>query len=351
MSLISRIAHASRNAHLWLPGYVASQCQRRRILAKSGPARRLWLVIADHFEPRWKQASDEVAAVRVERWRKAWPEIADRHRDALGRKAQYTFFYPQEEYGCELLDRLAEMRESGVADVEVHLHHDRDSEAAFLDRLGWFLDVLSKRHGLLRKHQGKITFGFIHGNWALDNACPDGHGCGLNNEILLLRKLGCYADFTLPAAPSAAQTRTINTIYWAIDDPWRPRSHERGIPVTPGGREDGDLLIIPGPLGLLWKDVGRPWPKLEVGELAANNPVTEPRVRTWLQCAPRIGEDLFLKLFTHGAQELNAQMLLAGGLDHCLRSIEKICFELQIELCYVTAWEMRQVIDRLRQAA
>ena len=31
---------------------------------------------------------------------------------------------------------------------------------------------------------------------------PDGRWCGLNNELILLRDLGCYADFTLPSAPS-----------------------------------------------------------------------------------------------------------------------------------------------------
>ena len=37
-------------------------------------------------------------------------------------------------------------------------------------------------------------FGFIHGNWCLDNSRADGRWCGLNNELILLRELGCYAD-------------------------------------------------------------------------------------------------------------------------------------------------------------
>jgi hypothetical protein len=53
-------------------------------------------------------------------------------------------------------------------------------------------------------HQKKqtIRFGFIHGNWALDNSLPHGKSCGLDSEIALLRDLGCYGDFTMPSGAS-----------------------------------------------------------------------------------------------------------------------------------------------------
>jgi len=332
-----------------MPGYLWAHWGRRAAIAKDGPPKRVWLLLADHFEPLWRGASSQTAINRVQFWSQKWPEIARGHRDHIGRSAQYTFFYPEEQYDPQLLDLLAEMKDLGVGDVEVHLHHDRDTEAAFVDRLGRFLEALSARHGLLRRHGERIVFGFIHGNWALDNSRPDGRHCGLNNEISLLSKLGCYADFTLPAAPHKAQTRTVNTIYWATDDPERPRSHERGIPVLPGCGVDGDLMIIPGPLSFLWRGSGRAWPRLEVGELNAMEPVTGARVRSWLSCAPCVGNDLFLKLFTHGAQEANAQMLLEGGLDECLQLVNDICRQSGIALHFVTAWEMRQVIDALRE--
>ena len=68
------------------------------------------------------------------------------------------------------------------------------------------------------------------------------------------RETGCYADFTLPAAPSPAQTRIVNTIYWAKDDPTRPKSHDTGTAVTAKGKMDighlsapsgGDLMTLP----------------------------------------------------------------------------------------------------------
>ena len=107
----------------------------------------------------------------------------------------------------------------GVADVEVHLHHDNETSDGFIRKVNEFCRRLVDDHGLLRRHNGRIAFGFIHGNWALDNSRPDGKWCGLNGEIALLRDLGCYADFTMPSIPSATQSRIVNQIYWCTANP------------------------------------------------------------------------------------------------------------------------------------
>ena len=124
--------------------------------------------------------------------------------------------------------------ELGIADVEVHLHHDGEGQQNFVDRISTFTGTLISRHGLLRKQNGQPAFAFIHGNWALDNSRPDGRYCGLNNELALLRDLGCYADLTMPSGASPTQSRTVNTIYWAVDDPRSQNPMTRGIPVKPG---------------------------------------------------------------------------------------------------------------------
>lgn len=333
-----------RNAQLWLPGYWESFTSNR-----GHRPSRVWVLIADHFEPLRKPSDETVARDRVGKWRQKWPEIAGRHCDSAGNPPRYTFFYPEEEYRPHLLDCLAEMTEAGIADVEIHLHHDGEGEQNFVQRIGNFAENLFARHGLLRKRRGKLTFGFIHGNWALDNSLPNGRLCGLNNEITLLRDLGCYADFTLPSAPSPAQTRTINTIYWAIDDPKRPRSHETGIPVRVGENSSGDLLMIPGPLALNWESRKcGVLPRLETGELSASNPVTRARVRLWLKYAPRVGNDAFLKLFAHGAKENNASQLLERDLDATFQFLHEECAIHQSALHYVTAWQMRAAVDRAR---
>jgi hypothetical protein len=336
-------------ARRWLPGYCAGRL--RRVVQSC--AARVWVTIADHFEPWWRRPDTETAHQRVRRWARLWPRIAARHTDSSGHRAVYTFFYPEEQYEPCAVDELARLRGEGIADVEVHLHHDEDTEAGFVDRVGRFVQRLHDAHGLLRKDEGELRFGFIHGNWALDNSLPDGRFCGLNNEISLLKQLGCYADFTLPSAPSPAQTRIVNTIYWATDDPSRPKSHDTGVPVTAGGTVAGDLMMIPGPLTLNAREWMLPnVPKLECGELAGNCLPTEHRVRLWFKVAPRIGGDLFIKLFAHGAPEKNAIPLLEeGGLD---RTFEYLTFEAArtgARIFFVTAHEMWTAIDAVRRGA
>ena len=329
-----------RNAQIWLPGYLHDRMANRRV--PSGG--HVWLTIADHWEPYWLHPSDEVAAERVAVWVKHWPEIARRHADSAGRPPRYTFFYPQEEYRPQFLDALADMKRAGIGDVDIHIHHDGEGQQNFLDRMGGFIETLAKRHGLLRSSNGRTVFGFIHGNWALDNSRPDGRYCGLNNEITLLRDLGCYADFTMPSGSSPTQSRIVNTIYWATDDPLRPRSYDRGAVVQPGGSQSGDLLMIPGPLGLRW--AGRLVPRMETGELASYDLPTPYRVTRWLDLAPRIGSNIFIKLFTHGAQERHASaLLLEGGLDSLFTAITEECRRRGYQLHYASAWDMRQAVD------
>jgi hypothetical protein len=339
---VTALAERLRYAHLWLPGLLASRMRR---LGTRSP-RHVWLTLADHFEPFWRQADDATARRRVAMWRRCLPEIAERHRDTDGNRPVYSFFYPEEEYRPELLEPLAEMTRGGIADVEVHIHHDGDGEARFVERMRTFLNVLDSRHGLLRRRNGRPTFGFIHGNWALDNSHPSGRWCGLNNEITLLRDLGCYADFTLPSPRSPCQTGPVNVIYRVIDDPRRPRSHRRGIRVRSGLPPVGDLTIIPGPLGLSFS--GRR-PRTEWGELAARNPVSAARVSMWLSHAPRIAEHVFLKLYAHGAQEQDAEWLLGGGLDQLFTQLIAECGAQRLALHFVSAWNMWRAVEALRE--
>lgn len=345
-SIRSRFGDLTRNAHLWLPGYLYTRWRRRA----EPPPQHAWATIADHFEPGWRNSDRGTARQRVALWRRSWPKIAEIHRDATGRRPRYCFFFPQEQYREELLDPLAEITAAGLGDVEVHIHHDGGGVQEFLDRMGGFVDVLSRRHGLLHSVGGRPAFGFIHGNWALDNARPDGRWCGLNNELTLLRELGCYADFTLPAAPDPSQAGPVNQIFRATDDPRRPRSHARGTPILPGRPADGDLTLIPGPLALRWGQQ-RLRPRLETGELAANDLPSPERARLWLARAPRIGEHVFVKLFAHGAQESNAAALLSGGLALLFESLHAECLRIGAALHYVSTWEMWQVVENLRKEA
>jgi hypothetical protein len=198
----------------------------------------------------------------------------------------------------------------------------------------------------LRRQNVRTVFGFIHGNWALDNSRPDGKCCGLNGEIALLRDLGCYADFTMPSAPSATQGRIVNQIYWCTNNPDnRPRSFDHGIEATAGGGRRGDLLMITGPLGIRFDE--RMMPRLETGELAGYDMPTPSRVHRWFDLAPTIGEDVFIKLHTHGAADWNQESLLNGGLENLFGWIAEEAERRNIEIHWATAWQMYKAASAL----
>jgi hypothetical protein len=342
--LTDAIARRVRYTDRWLVSYALWRLRR----AAKAPPRHVWLAVADHHEPLWNGADPQTARRRVAEWRRRWPEIASRHADADGRPPVHTFFYPQEEYRPELMASLAEMCRLGIADVEVHIHHDGDGEERFLEKMGRFLETLHADHGLLRRDDGRIAFGFIHGNWALDNSRPDGRWCGLDNEISLLLDLGCYADFTMPAANSPCQGGPVNTIFTVRDDPARPRSHAHGVPLRAGVGSRDELTLIPGPLGLDFSSRGPLRPHIECGEVAGYRPASRERARLWLRLAPRLGHHAFLKLFTHGAQERNSGPMLAGGLDGLFEALAAECAARGARLHFVSAYEMWRAVGSVR---
>jgi hypothetical protein len=303
-----------RGLDRWLATYVLETRKRRR--PRRGEAVHLILCVADHFEPKLGKAPPEVARRRVEHWVREYPRQLGRFRDSDGRPPRHSFFYPEEEYEPEYLEALAGLCRAGFGEVEVHLHHDHDTAAGLRQKLVAFKEVLARRHGLLSRDRetGQLAYGFIHGNWALDNSRPDGRWCGVNNELDVLRETGCYADFTLPSAPSPTQTRKVNSVYYACDDPDRPKSHDTGVDVGQGPAPANALMLIQGPLVLDWgRRKGGLLPGIENGCLQGSQPPSGKRLDLWLRArvqVPGRPDWYFVKLHTHGAREANWDVLL-----------------------------------------
>ena len=77
----------------------------------------------------------------------------------------------------------------GLGDMEIRLHHNDASADQLREQLLVFTQALVDRHGLLAKDEtGRISYGFIHGNWALDNSRPDGRYCGVDDELTVQRR-------------------------------------------------------------------------------------------------------------------------------------------------------------------
>jgi hypothetical protein len=338
-----------RSLDRWIPSYLEETDKRRP--PRPGEAVHLVLAIADHFEPRHGNLAPAAARARVERWVHDYPRLFGAFRDSDGRSPRHTFFYPIDEYEPEHLDALAPLCRAGYGEVEVHLHHDGDPADRLREQLLYFKGLLAARHGLLPRHRdtGERAYGFVHGNWALDNSRPDGRYCGVNNELDILRETGCYADFTLPSAPSPTQTRKINSIYYAIDDPHRPRSHDSGIDVGTGAAPPGALLLIQGPLLLDWSHCK--WgllPHVENGCLQGNQPPRIDRLDLWLRARVQVRtrpDWFFVKLYTHGADEYNLPVLLDEPMVQFHAALARRAREdPAFHYHYVTAREMYNLV-------
>jgi hypothetical protein len=340
-----------RHAEIWLPGYVQSVARARRERRQYQGVIDILYAVADHYEPLHGHGSAETGLRRVQAWLDRLPLMAAPFRDADGRHPQHTFFYPIEQYRPDLLDLLASLCRKGFGEVEVHLHHDGETADRLRATLEEFARTLRGRHSLLaRDGSGRVRYGFVHGNWALDNSRPDGRWCGVDGELAVLRDTGCYADFTLPAAPSPAQTRTVNQLYYSVGAPKGPKAHDVGVRAAVGRPASAaDLLLVQGPLSATWRHAR--WgviPHLENGSLHAGHPPTPGRFADWLSCGICVAgrpEWVFVKAYTHGAPEANAEMLLGPQMAAFHRDLLAAFNDgRRFRLHYVTAREMVNIL-------
>ena len=319
-----------RNAQLWLPALITSRVhQAFRPVRHDGPT-DVFFCIADHFEPSHRHDRRQHRTCARRRVGEGYPRLAERFADADGRPPQHTFFFPEEDYRPEsprrarrsLPSRLWQTSKSIFITIKIQ-------PAALGERLGAFHrgPIPSAWAASPRSSTAASAFGFVHGNWALDNARPDGRWCGVNNEITILLDAGCYADFTLPAAPDPSQTRTINSIYYAIDDPARPRSHDYGTAVRVGATAPANGLLIdsrPADVRYAPPDLEHV-PGLENGAIDSSDAhlPTLDRFASWVDarsCSRRSsGMDLRQGLYARCRLENNAAVLLGpdnGGVPY-----------------------------------
>ena len=338
----------TRRVFDWLPAYVSNAVRTRP--RHLGPTHVMFCFV-DHYEPRWGKADYATECARVRRWCETYPRLCKGHVDADGRPPRHTFFYPEEEYRPEHMRDLVELCAQGYGEIEIHLHHDNDTDEGLRTKLRSFVDLLSRDHDALpiSPATGKPAWAFVHGNWALDNSRPDGRWCGVDNELIVLSEEGCYADFTLPSAPDATQTSTINSIYYAEDDPDHPKSHDRGVAVRVGGQPSGHLMIVQGPLGLNWR-----WrkfgliPRIENADVRRSSPPRPDRTDLWVRSGIHVQgkpEWVFVKIHTHGTQETDIDTLLGAPVDAMFSDLETRYNDgKRYVLHYVTAREMYNII-------
>lgn len=335
-----------KNIHIWMGSYIKQALMKAR--RPSGKPAHVIFCLADHFEPKWGKPDSIMETVRIVRWIEKYVALAAGHKDADGYHPRYTFFYPQEEYEEDHLNKIAVLCRLGLGEVEMHIHHDNDTPEGLKEKLEDFKKKLLC-HGLLSKDkEGNTRFAFIHGNWALNNSRNDRRWCGVDNEIAVLKECGCYADFTLPSAPSDTQTKKINSIYYANGSA-KPKSHNTGIDVEAGKEPLKDLMIIQGPLAFNWhnRKFGI-FPRIENSGISFYNPPTGARVNLWVdqQVSVKGRPDwIFVKIYTHGMQDDNLRDEYFNNLDKMFGYLEKKYNDgKDCKLHYVTAREMYNIV-------
>lgn len=308
-----------KHMHLWLGHYLQRKLKSKHEV--KGP-KHIMFCFVDHYEPMWgKDIPYEQECARVERWYIDYPKVASKFKDADGCYPKHTFFYPEEEYRQEHLDKITELCQQGYGEIEIHLHHDNDTSDNLRSTLESFTETLHTNHGAFIRNEntGKLQYNFIHGNWCLDNSRPDGKWCGVNDELIVLKETGCYADLTFPSAPSDTQPKFANEIYYAKDNPDKPKSHNTGKKVVVGGTEWGDLMLITGPIGLNWKHRKKGiFPQIENSDIRGSMPPTKDRVDLWVDSAISVENKpdwLFIKIHTHGTQEQDMDTLLGKPFE------------------------------------
>lgn len=348
-----------KNTHIWFSSYIMKKIERKERLNLHQPIDIIFCLV-DHFEPKQIFQDDQGNMVRcettyederyvVKSWLERYPAMAKEHQDSDGITPQHTWFFPAENYDPRHLSELSRLCWSGFGEIELHLHHFQDNPDSLREKLKRAKKLFAEHGALITSSSPPIsTYGFIHGNWTLDNS-GDKAFCGVNNELQILKETGCYADFTLPSAPSKTQTRKINSIYYAMDDPYAPKSHNDGIDVEVGKKPVGDLMIIQGPLTLDWhRRKYFIFPHIENGEISRNNPPTFHRIKLWVKQNIHVkGRPnwIFVKVHCHGGVVSGLETFL-GQPAHTLYSILEKEFRDNggYRLHYVTARELYNMV-------
>ena len=305
--------------------------------------------VCDHFEPFHQSNGDiMVAQQRMDHWKNAFPRVCSAGMDSNGNPPVHSFFYPIEQYNDKVISTLSKICSNGGGETEIHLHHHDDSYQSMVDQLMEGKENFQK-HGLLSKDDnGDVVYGFIHGNWAISNSHPEGKFCGVDNELSVLKKTGCYADFTMPSVPDPCQSQIVNSVYFNNDScPLRAHDHGQYAQVGYTAKDD-ELMFIQGPIALNWKERKYGFlPRIESSDLTLRNPPSMERFKLWVNSAISIEgrpEWIFVKLHTHGCNPNNIKMHLGGVLESFYKELSSFVRNVpEMSLHFVTARQMANI--------
>ena len=194
-----------KQMHIWLYDYLVSNTAGLLKKGNSENTKDILFLFVDHFELAGKED-------RLKAWVNDYPEMVKQFKDYDGVKPQHTWFYALDLTNENELEAIKPLVDEGYGEVELHWHHSHNSNEQFEEDLKNGLEVFHK-YGYMKPYSKNThsSFSFIHGNWSLNNS-RGAQFCGIDNEISILKKYGCYGDFTFPAMFSPAQPKYVNKI-------------------------------------------------------------------------------------------------------------------------------------------
>ena len=338
MKIVKKINFMLNVTLNWTISYALSKIKKRH------KPLHIFFCLVDHFEPGTGGVEPSIEEQRMCELIYGYPKLAARHRDSFGNIPKRTWFFPPHYHRRNNLKRLVTLCKNGFGEIELHLHHGKtfpDTSENLKKTLEQCIEEYSK-FGIFGTENGNKRYGFIHGDWALDNS-RNNNFCGVNNEIEILSSTGCYADFTFPS-PCESNPKQINSIFYATDDPNRPKSHDNGMPVKVGGQKNGHLMIIQGPLHPFCfqnKFLGFRTPSDSI-----HHHVSNMTLDFWIKTAIHVegkSDWIFVKTHTHGATA--SGIVLSAPMDNIFYHLEKkYNDENNYILHYVTARELYNII-------
>ncbi len=307
----------------WFFEYFRYKLAHPKLQAQTGEPTHVMFLFVDHFEPKEDTRDLARQQARMQSWYEKYPEMARRHRDADGCHPKHGWFYLVEKWETENDDRdflrqLAALSYEGFGEIDLHAHHGPGwhifPEIDTAEKLEAQIERLKK---LYRQTGALITaeqkpqqfYGFIHGKWALDNS-EHGLYCGVNQELELLRRTGCFAEFTMPSGHGSTQSRKINSIYYAPTTKRANKNHDSGEDVRVNGRapQPQSLMIVQGMIEVYLNNLFNGKSVVEKSNLDHHDLPSSQRIEQWVKCNVHVAGRpnwVFVKVHTHGCREEN----------------------------------------------
>lgn len=304
--------------------------------------------LCDHFEPGTGYVNPAIEKERMKTLLTTYPGLAKAHLDFYGNPLKRTWFFPPHYHRYNNLRELVTLCEQGYGEIELHLHHGKikpDTSENLKRTLEQCIEEYG-HFGIFGSEQGQKKYGFTHGNFALDNS-QCGRNCGVNDEIRILSDTGCYADFSFPSLNITSPIR-INSIFYATDNPRKPKSYNFGHRVkrtASPGCDRGDLMLIQGPVYPSLRRKG-PFRVFNGDDINGKPPKTQRDVDHWVDSNIHVqGQKnwIIIKTHTHGATTGDA--VLGREMKEICRMFEMNYNDgIRYRLHYVTARELYNIV-------